>query len=67
MVEIEGERVLAASCKRMPAVGMKVHTQTERAVKARAMVMELLVADQPARATSHDPTSPFWNWADASA
>ncbi|MBV8851874.1 MAG: (2Fe-2S)-binding protein, partial [Sinobacteraceae bacterium] len=26
MVEIEGERVLAASCKRVPAVGMKVRT-----------------------------------------
>ena len=64
MVEIEGERVLAPSCKRMPAVGMKVRTKSERATKARAMVMELLVADQPARATSHDPTSPFWNWAD---
>jgi formate dehydrogenase major subunit len=64
MVEIEGERVLAPSCKRMPAVGMKVHTDTERATKARKMVMELLVADQPARATSHDPTSPFWTWAD---
>ena len=64
MVEIEGERVLAPSCKRMPAVGMKVHTSTERATKARKMVMELLVSDQPARATSHDPTSPFWNWAD---
>ncbi len=64
MVEIEGERVLAASCKRVPAVGMKVHTQTERASKARAMVMELLVADQPARATSHDPTSAFWGWAE---
>jgi len=64
MVEIEGERVLAPSCKRMPAVGMKVRTQSERATKARAMVMELLVSDQPARETSHDPTSPFWNWAD---
>ena len=64
MVEIEGERVLAPSCKRAPAVGMKVRTQSERATKARAMVMELLVADQPARETSHDPTSPFWNWAE---
>ncbi|MBC7799748.1 MAG: formate dehydrogenase subunit alpha [Gemmatimonadaceae bacterium] len=64
MVEIEGERVLAPSCKRMPAVGMKVHSTTARATKARAMVMELLVSDQPARATSHDPTSSFWNWAD---
>jgi len=65
MVEVEGERVLAASCKRMPANGMKVKTATERATKARKMVMELLVADQPARATSHDPDSKFWHWAEA--
>ena len=64
MVEIEGERVLAVSCKRVPGVGMKVKTATERATKARAMVMELLVADQPERATSHDPTSHFWTQAD---
>src|SRR5580704_4594756 len=64
MVEIEGERVLAASCKRTPAVGMKVHSQSERAVKSRALVMELLVADQPARQTSHNPDSAFWNWAE---
>ena len=64
MVEIEGERVLAASCKRTPAIGMKVKTATERAEKARAMVMELLVADQPDRATAHDPTSHFWAQAD---
>jgi len=64
MVEIEGERVLAASCKRVPGVGMKVKTATERATKARAMVLELLVADQPERATSPDPTSHFWSQAD---
>src|SRR6201996_819441 len=64
MVEIEGERVLAASCKRTPAVGMKVKTATARASKARALVLELLVADQPARATSHDPDSHFWSQAD---
>ena len=64
MVEIEGERVLAASCKRMPNVGMKVKSESARAVSARKMVMELLVADQPARETSHDPDSKFWNWAD---
>src|ERR1700683_94685 len=28
------------------------------------MVMELLVADQPARETSHDPESKFWHWAE---
>src|ERR1700681_3347580 len=64
MVEIEGERVLAASCMRKPAIGMKVKTASARAVKAREMVMELLVCDQPARATSHDPTSRLWGWAD---
>src|SRR5436309_7553259 len=64
MVEIEGERVLAASCKRTPSVGMKVKTASERAVAAQKMVMELLVADQPARETSHDPDSKFWHWAE---
>ncbi len=49
MVEIEGERVLAASCKRTPSVGMKVKTESARATAAQKMVMELLVADQPAR------------------
>jgi formate dehydrogenase major subunit len=43
---------------------MKVKTTSERATKARAMVMELLVADQPQRATSPDPASHFWNEAD---
>jgi len=65
MVEIEGERVLAASCLRKPTAGMKVGVATPRAEASRRMVFELLVADQPARATSHDPDSRFWNWADA--
>jgi len=64
MVEIEGERVLAASCQRRPAKGMVVRSASERARTARAMVFELLVADQPERDTSHDPDSKFWNWAD---
>src|SRR6201999_131604 len=51
MVEIEGERVLAASCKRTPTVGMKVKSASNRAIAAQKMVMELLVADQPERAT----------------
>ncbi|MBE7638559.1 formate dehydrogenase subunit alpha [Sneathiella sp. P13V-1] len=46
MVEIEGERVLAPSCMRKPTEGMVVHTQSEKASKARRMVVELLVADQ---------------------
>ena len=64
MVEIEGERVLAPSCKREAVGGMKVKTATERATKARAMVLELLIADQPERATSHDPRSHFWGQVD---
>jgi formate dehydrogenase major subunit len=64
MVEIDGERVLAASCKRAPTPGMKVKSASERASKARTMVLELLVADQPERATSHDPQSHFWSQAD---
>ncbi len=65
MVEIEGERVLAASCIRLPSDGMKVRTASARAEKARSMVMELLAADQPAREDSHDRDSKFWRWADA--
>jgi formate dehydrogenase major subunit len=65
MVEVEGERVLAASCQRKASAGMKVKTASERAKKSRQMVFELLMADQPERATSHDPKSAFWNWVDA--
>src|SRR5262249_4030566 len=43
MVEVEGERVLAASCQRKAAPGMKVKTATERAKKSREMVFELLM------------------------
>src|SRR5512136_3188212 len=46
MVEVEGERVLAASCIRTPTPGMKVKTQTDRAKTARRMVVELLLTDQ---------------------
>jgi formate dehydrogenase major subunit len=63
MVEVEGERVLAASCIRKPTAGMKVATATERAVTARRMVMELLLADQPAQADAHDQGSRLWDWA----
>src|SRR5580704_4179105 len=60
MVEIEGERVLAASCIRNPAPGMKVKTQTDRAKTARKMVAELLLTDQPEIEVAHDPDSELW-------
>ncbi|WP_372426605.1 formate dehydrogenase subunit alpha [Salinarimonas chemoclinalis] len=65
MVEIEGERVLAASCIRPSAEGMVVRTASERARTARKLVMELLVADQPPRELAHDAASPLWRFADA--
>ena len=64
MVEIEGERVLAASCVRSPAAGIVVHTASERARSSRKLVFELLLADQPARASAHDPQSRLWQWAE---
>jgi formate dehydrogenase major subunit len=65
MVDIEGERVLAASCIRTPTPGMAVQTASARAKSARKMVFELLVADQPERAITHEPNSKFWRWADS--
>jgi len=65
MVEIEGERVLAASCIRKPTEGMKVKAVSDRAKTARQMVFELLISDQPDRKTAaRDPQSKFWAWAD---
>ena len=65
MVEIDGERTLAASCVRTPAPGMVVKSQTSRAKTARKMVIELLVADQPKPADAHDTKSDFNKWAKA--
>ncbi len=65
MVEIEGERVLAASCIRTPSEGMVVNSQGHRPATARKMVMELLVSDQPARDVAHDPSSELWTYAEA--
>jgi formate dehydrogenase major subunit len=64
MVEIEGERVLAASCIRKPTAGMKVATSNDRVEESRRMIFDLLMADQPPRDSTHDPESVFWTWAD---
>src|SRR5882757_3464123 len=47
MVEIKGERVLAASCCRVPVDGMQVTTNSERVRKSQQMVIELLQSDMP--------------------
>jgi formate dehydrogenase major subunit len=55
MVEIDGERVLAASCCRTPTAGMKVATDSERALKSQKLVLELLLSDMPQTAyTRHN-------------
>src|SRR5690606_7679926 len=65
MVEIKGERVLAASCIRKPTPGMEVITNNERSETARRMVMELLLADQPKAEEKRDPAAEVWQRANA--
>jgi len=65
VVEIDGERTLAPSCCRHPSNGISVTTDSDRATKARATVMELLLADQPERAEAHDASSHLWDMAEA--
>ena len=65
MVEIEGERTLAASCVREPSEGMVVTTNNARAENARKMVVELLLADQPEQEVAHDKSSHIWDMAAA--
>ncbi|MEJ8562336.1 formate dehydrogenase subunit alpha [Yoonia sp. GPGPB17] len=64
VVEVEGERVLAASCIRRPTDGMVVNTGNVRVQKNREMVFDLLASDMPAREDSPDPQSHFWQQAE---
>jgi len=47
VVEVEGMPCLAASCVYPVRDGMVVHTHTERVIKARKTVLELLVSSHP--------------------
>jgi formate dehydrogenase major subunit len=61
VVEVEGERVLAASCCRAPQPGMVVRSDSERARRAQRSVLELLNADAPAGKTlRHDSELAHW-------
>jgi formate dehydrogenase major subunit len=51
-VEIEGERVLAASCVREAEEGMTVRTTSESIERARDVLTELLLSEQPESAPS---------------
>lgn len=64
VVDIGGERNLAAACIRKPTEGMVVDTESERVKKSQSMVFELLAADMPARQESPDDQSAFWTWSD---
>ncbi|WP_341237033.1 formate dehydrogenase subunit alpha [uncultured Limnobacter sp.] len=55
VVEVEGERTLAASCCRQVSTGMVVNTQSDKAVAAQKMVLELLLADMP----EQNPANPL--------
>lgn len=61
VVEVAGERTLAPSCCRMPTEGMKVNTQSERALKSQAMVLELLQSDMPETGYTRRNELDFWS------
>lgn len=47
MVEVEGRRNLSPACATEVVEGMKVHTDSLRAIKARRTMLELLLSDHP--------------------
>ena len=61
VVEIDGERVLAPSCCRVPQPGMKVRTASERAIRSQKLVLELLQADMPERAFTRSNEVERWS------
>ncbi|RPI41755.1 MAG: 4Fe-4S dicluster domain-containing protein, partial [Betaproteobacteria bacterium] len=60
VVEVKGERVLAASCCRMPAAGMEVSSDSDRARHSQQIVLELLHADMPERSYRLDSELDKW-------
>ena len=60
MVEIEGERTLAPSCRRMPLEGMVVHTHSERAKRAQVGVLELLETTQSEEVYTRKSELGYW-------
>ena len=63
MVEVEGERTLAASCCRTVAAGIKVRTDSERAKTSRRLVLELLMSDAGATTDAYTRESELSAWA----
>ncbi|MBL8309665.1 MAG: formate dehydrogenase subunit alpha [Burkholderiales bacterium] len=63
MVEVAGERTLAASCCRSASDGMVVHASSARAQSARRMVLELLMSDAGRSTDQLTPQSELTRWA----
>jgi formate dehydrogenase major subunit len=61
VVEIKGERALAASCCRTPSEGMVVNSQGERPRKAQQLVLELLQSDMAESSYSHHNELDQWS------
>ena len=61
VVEIEGEKTLAASCIRKPTKGMKVYTNTSKVKKSQNLILELLLTDQPEIKHKNFQENHFWN------
>jgi formate dehydrogenase major subunit len=67
MVEIDGERTLAASCCRSPKEGMSVSSVSPRAQTAQKMVLEMLQADAPAARQGYRRENELAYWLDKMA
>ena len=61
MVEIEGERVLAASCCRKPQAGMQVWSDNKRATTAQQRVLELLQSNMAEESYTLTNELDFWS------
>jgi formate dehydrogenase major subunit len=57
VVEVEGARVMAASCVREAEEGMVVLTASAKVERCRAMLTELLMADQPEESAKERTTA----------
>jgi formate dehydrogenase major subunit len=56
VVEVEGARVLAPSCERAAEDGMVVRTASEKVERCRKVLLELMMADQPAESAREKTT-----------
>lgn len=61
VVEVKGERTLAASCCRAPAAGMEVQTASPRARTSQKLVLELLQSDLPREPLQRDDEVDYWS------